>query len=259
MPIPAIIGGALAAGSIISNMYDSDQRAKRTREAYKDITNSINATSKANEQDIADYEALLRSTYGQGANSYQDALAKFLSSPVYQNKDFAYVDENGNPITIDQFFDPAANQQVAAAMDAINASSSTGHNRFSSDYVNAVAAKQRALSSEAWRDAYDRMMRDRSQALSEYNMNSQNGWNNYNATTAKEQAAVNAYGADRTALMQGLSDTTMAGMNNRLGTLQSQVNATTGLTNAQNQESNPFSQILGPASQFMGSYFGASK
>lgn len=251
--IPAVIGGALLAGSAISNMYDSDQRAKRTKEAYKDIQNSINSTSKANEQDIADYEALLRSTYGQGSNSYQDALAKFLSSPVYQNEDFTYTGD------INEYFDPAANQQVAAAMDAINASSATGHNRFSSDYVNAVAAKQRALSSEAWRDAYDRMMRDRSQQLSEWQANSANGWNNYNATTAQQQAAVNAYGADRTALMQGLSDTTMAGMNNRLGTLQSQVNATTGLTNAQNQEQNPFSQILGPASQFMGSYFGASK
>lgn len=253
MPIPAIIGGALLAGSVLSNMYDSDQRAKNTKDAYKNIQNSIDATGKANEQDIADYQAMLQKTYGSGADSYAQALQDFLNSEVYQNKDFEYTGD------INDYFDPAANQQVAAAMDAINASSASGHNRFSSDYVNSVAAKQRALSSEAWRDAYDRMMRDRSQQLSEWQANSQNGWNNYNATTAKQQAAVNAYGADRNALMQGLGDTTSANMNNRLGLLQSQTNATVGLTNAQNQEQNPFSQILGPASQFMGSYFGSQK
>lgn len=251
MPIPAIIGGALLAGSVLSNMYDSDQRSKNTEKAYGKIDDAIKAAGSANEQDIADYKALLNKTYGSNAAAYDEALQKFLNSQVYQNEGFEYKGD------INDYFDPAANQQVAAAIDAINASSSSGHNRFSSDYVNSVAAKQRALSSEAWRDAYDRMMKDRSQQMSEWQANSQNAWNNYNATTAQQQAAVNAYGNDRNSYIQGLGDVTSAGMNNRLGLLQSQTNATVGLTNAQNQESNPFSQILGPASQFMGAYFGS--
>lgn len=249
--IPEIVGGTLLGGSILSNLYDNYMRNKRTEEAYDDIGDAIEAANRANAKDIADYENLLRNTYGSGAKAYDQALQDFLNSEVYQNKGFTYTGD------INDYFDPAANQQVAAAMDAINASSATGHNRFSSDYLSAVAQKQRALSSEAWRDAYDRMMKDRSTQLSEWQSNSQNAWNNYNADQAQKQAAVNAYGADRNALTQGLSDATMAGMSNRMGALQSQVNATTGLTNAQNQTSNPFTQILGPASQFMGAYFGA--
>lgn len=251
--IPAILGAGVLGGSIIGNIYDNYNRNKRTEEAYGDISDAVAAANAANASDISSYKSMLQDTYGSNASKYDDALQAFLNSPVYQNEGFTYTGD------ISDYFDPAANQQVSAAMDAINSSSSTGHNRFSSDYTNAVAAKQRALSSEAWRDAYDRMMKDRNQQLTEWQQNRQNSWNNYNATNAKQQAAVNAYGADRNALTQGLGDATMAGMNNRMGMLQSQVNATTGLTNAQNQQSNPFSQILGPAAQFMGSYFGSQK
>ena len=249
--IPAIIGGALAAGSIASNIYDNYQRDKRTSKAYGDISNKIDAANAANEQDIADYEALVRSTYGQGAASYDDALQKFLNSPVYKNKDFTYTK------SLEDFYDPYTNQRMAAAQDALNNASASGHNRFSSSYNEAVMAKEKALSSEAWKDSYDAMMRDRQQAMSEYNTNSQNQWNNYNATADRAKYGIDAYGADRTALTQGISDATMAGMNNRTGTLQSQVNAMTGLTNAQNARSGVASDILGPAASFMGSYFGS--
>lgn len=249
--IPAIIGGALAAGSIVSNLYDNYQRDKRTREAYDDIKDAIAATNSANEQDIADYLARVQSTYGNGAASYKEALAKFLNSPVYQNKDFGYTRD------LSEFYDPYVNQQMAAAQDALNNSAASGHNRFSSAYNEAAQAKAKAMSSEAWRDAYDMMMKDRQQAMSEYNTNSQNQWNNYNATADRAKYGIDAYGADRNALMQGVADATMAGMNNRTGVLQSQVNATTGVTNALNSQAGTASQILGPASQFMGSYFGS--
>lgn len=249
--IPAIIGGALAAGSIVSNLYDNYQRDKRTREAYDDIKDAIAATNSANEQDIADYLARVQSTYGNGAASYDEALAKFLNSQVYQNKDFTYTRD------LSEFYDPYVNQQMAAAQDALNNSAASGHNRFSSAYNEAAQAKAKAMSSEAWRDAYDMMMKDRQQAMSEYNANSQNAWNNYNATADRAKYGIDAYGADRNALMQGVADATMAGMNNRTGVLQSQVNATTGVTNALNSQAGTASQILGPASQFMGSYFGS--
>lgn len=248
--IPAIIGGALAAGSIASNMYDNYKRDERTREAYDDIKSAIAATNRANEQDIADYLSRVQSTYGNGAASYDQALADFLNSPVYQNKDFGYTR------TLDEFYDPYVNQQMAAAQDALNNSAASGHNRFSSAYNEAAQAKAKAMSSEAWRDAYDMMMKDRQQAMSEYNTNSQNAWNNYAATNDRAKYGIDAYGTDRNALMQGVADATMAGMNNRTGVLQSQVNATTGVTNALNSQAGTASQILGPAAQFMGSYFG---
>lgn len=248
--IPAIIGGAIALGSGIANAYDNYQRGENAKEAYDDISNKIAAANAANERDIADYEALVRRTYGQNAGNYDDALQKFLNSPVYQNKDFTYTK------SLEDFYDPFTNQRMAAAQDALNNASASGHNRFSSSYNNAVMAKEKALSSEAWKDAYDMMMKDRSQAMSEYNTNSQNQWNNYNANVDRQKYGIDAYGNDRAALTQGISDATMAGMNNRTGMLQSQANAIAGLANAQNGQSSIASDILGPAASFMGSYFG---
>ena len=249
--LPAILVGAALAGSIGSNIYDNWNRNKNTERAYGDIADAIEQTNLANQADIDAYKAMVNSTYGQGAASYQQALQDFLNSPVYQNENFSYGKD------VNEFLDPAVNQRIAAAQEALNNSAASGHNRFSSSYNDAVMAKEKALSSEAWKEAYDRMMADRQQAMQEYNTNSQNQWNNYNAQNAQKQAAVNAYGADRASYMQGMSDATMAGMNNRTGVLQSQTNAITGLTNAQNQNSGVLSSILGPAAQFAGAYFGA--
>lgn len=253
MPIPAVLAGGALLGSIGANMWDNYVRGRNTEDAYDTINASVAATDAANRRDIANYENLVRSTYGDNASRYEDALEQFLNSPVYQNKDFEY----GK--SLEDFYDPFTNQRMAAAQEALNNASASGHNRFSSSYTDAVMAKEKALQSEAWRDAYDMMMKDRATALQEYNTNSQNQWNNYNATADRARYGVDAYGNDRNSLMQGLSDATMAGMNNRTGVLQSQVNAITGLTNAQNQGSGVLSSILGPAAQFAGSYFGAQK
>ena len=248
--IPAIVAGAIAAGSIASNLYDSNKNRKTARNYYNGIKDKANETVQANQQDINSYKQALYDTYGQGSNSYSEALQDFLDSPVYQNEGFSYGGD------IDQFFDPAANQRVDAAMTAINNSAATGGNRFSSDYVNRVAGKQQALASEEWEKAYNRLMQDRQQQLNEWNMNSQNAWNNYNATQDRAKYAVDAYGNDRDQLMQGLGDTTTATMNNRLGGLQTQAQVAAGLSNSQ-QGQGTMSQILGPVAQFAGSYFGA--
>lgn len=247
--IPAIVAGAIAAGSIASNLYDSHKNRKTASNYYNGIKDKANETVQANQQDINSYKQALYDTYGQGADNYSEALQNFLDSPVYQNEGFSYGGD------IDQFFDPAANQRVDAAMTAINNSAATGGNRFSSDYVNRVGAKQQAMASEEWEKAYNRLMQDRQTQMNEWQANSQNNWNNYNATADRAKYAVDAYGNDRDQLMQGLGDTTTATMNNRLGGLQTQAQVAAGLANSQ-QGQGTMSQILGPVAQFAGSYFG---
>ena len=191
--VPLIVGGALAAGSIASNLWNSSENRKAAEEAYDKIAKASSAAVTANQTDIDRYKNLVANQYGQGAANYQNALAQFLNSPVYQNEGFTYGGD------ISQFYDPAANQRVDAAMAAINDSAATGGNRFSSDYVNRVGAKQQAMASEEWANAYQRLMQDRQMQLSEWQNNSQNNWNNYNAQQEKMKYGVDAYGKDRDA------------------------------------------------------------
>lgn len=251
--VPLIIGGAIAAGSIASNLYNSYENRKAAEDAYDDIVDRAEEVSLANDADIANVRNRLQNAYGAGAGKYQQALQDFLDSDVYQNKDFEFT---GN---INDYMDPFQQQRVQAAMTAINNSAATGGNRFSSDYVNRVAGKQQALANEAWKDAYDRLMRERSVQLQEWQANAQNGWNNYNATQDRAKYAVDTYGRDRDALLQGYNDTTMAQMNNRLGLLNTQANVAAGRANAmQNQNAGgALAAALGPVAQFAGAYFGA--
>lgn len=252
--VPLIIGGALAAGSIASNLWNSSENRKAAEEAYDKIAKAANTAVTSNQADIDRYKNLVANQYGQGAANYQNALAQFLNSPVYQNEGFTYGGD------ISQFYDPAANQRVDAAMAAINDSAATGGNRFSSDYANRVGAKQQAMASEEWANAYQRLMQDRQQQLSEWQNNSQNNWNNYNAQQEKMKYGVDAYGKDRDAYTQGIGDATMATMNNRLGGLQTQANVAAGLANAaqNNNAGGAIASALGPIAQFAGSYFGGS-
>ena len=247
--IPALVAGGIAAASIASNLYDSYKNRKNARDTYNSIRDAAENAVQQNNRDINAYAGRLNNAYGAGAASYSDALQKFLDSDVYQNDGFQFTGDVGD------YFDPAANQRVDAAMTAIDNGAASGGNRFSSDYVNRVAGKQQALASEEWEKAYNRLMQDRQQQLNEWNMNSQNAWNNYNATQDRAKYALAAYGNDRDKLLQGYADTTTARMNNRLGGLQTQANVA-GAKLGATQGPGTLSQILGPVAQFAGSYFG---
>lgn len=252
MAWPLIVAGGLAAGSAIGNYLGAREDAERFSDAYDRIQGLAEGVGTKNEGDINAYKQLVASQYGQGAANYSQALQNFLNSPVYQNEGFSYGKD------LNQFMDPAANQRVQAAMDAINNSAATGGNRFSSDFINRVGARQQAMASEEWEKAYNRLMQDRQQALNEYNINSQNNWNNYNAQNARGQYAVDAYGRDRDQYVGGMGDATTAIMNNRTGVLNSQAQAIAGTANAK-QGTSPWDLLggLGNAgANFMGSYFG---
>lgn len=257
--IPLIVGAALAAGAGAANAYSSYKDREAAADAYDKIQGLADEANSANQADIAAYKKYMQDTYGTGAASYQKALDDFLNSEVFRNKDFAYVDENGNPITVANFMDPYANQRWQAEMDTINNASASGGNRFSSDYVNRVGARAQAHTSEEYEKAYNKLMQDRQAQLATWQANSQNGWNNYNATQDRLKSAVDVYGNDRNMLAQGIADTTMANMNNRNANLQTQASVMGGIANTQmgNNFGGYASQILGPAASFMGSYFGS--
>ena len=252
---PAVIAGGLMAAGAVGNYMGNKEAADRASEAYDQIKGLAQGTSTANQADINSYKNLIAQTYGQGAANYSNALQNFLNSPVYQNKGFTY----GNDIN--SFMDPAANQRVDAAMAAIENSAAGSGSRFSSDFINRVGARQQALASEEWEKAYNRLMQDRQQQLNEYNVNSQNAWNNYNATNARNQYAVDAYGKDREAYTGGLGDALSAGIANRNAVLQSQANAIAGAANAQQGTSgwDLLGGLGGAGGQFMSSWFGGGK
>lgn len=252
---PAVIAGGLMAAGAVGNYMGNRAAADRASEAYDKIKGLAQGTSNANQADINSYKNLIAQTYGQGASNYSNALQNFLNSPVYQNEGFSY----GNDIN--SFMDPAANQRVDAAMAAIENSAAGSGSRFSSDFINRVGARQQALASEEWEKAYNRLMQDRQQQLNEYNVNSQNAWNNYNATNARNQYAVDAYGKDREAYTGGLSDAMSAGIANRNAVLQSQANAIAGAANAQQGTSgwDLLGGLGGAGGQFMSSWFGGGK
>lgn len=251
--IPLIVGAALAAGAGAANAYSSYKDREAAADAYDKIQGLADEANSANQADIAAYKKYLQDTYGTGAASYQTALQNFLDSDVYQNDAFNY------DKSVNDFMDPYANQRWQAEMDTINNASASGGNRFSSDYVNRVGARAQAHTSEEYEKAYNKLMQDRQAQLATWQANSQNGWNNYNATQDRLKSAVDVYGNDRNMLAQGIADTTMANMNNRNANLQTQASVMGGIANTQmgNNFGGYASQILSPAASFMGSYFGS--
>ena len=144
MPIPALIaGGTLLAGAI-GNYLSNQENAENAAKMYEDLKGDISNTVAANQNDINAYRDFINAQYGADAGKYSQALSDYMATPVYQNEGFEYKGDVGD------YMDPAANQRVAAAMNAINNSAASGGSRFSSDYVNRVAGKQQALASEEW-------------------------------------------------------------------------------------------------------------
>lgn len=252
MPLPLIVAGALAGGGALANWLGNRAQADNLEDAYDRIQGLSDEAVGANSRDIQAYRDAVNRTYGAGANAYGQALQDFLDSEVYQNKDFGYTRD------VNEFLDPAMNQRVDAAMQALNLSGANAGSMFSSDFANRMGAKQQSMASEEWEKAYQRLMQDRQMALNEYSTNSQNQWNNYNASQSRLKEAVNAYGADRDKLFEGQGTALGADIQNRLGGLQTQAQTIMGGANAKQGTSgwDLLSGLAGAGGQFMANYFG---
>lgn len=249
---PAIIAGGLAAAGAVGNWMGNNAAAERAEDAYNQIKGLATSTGDANAADIQQYKNLVAQTYGQGAANYDTALQKFLNSPVYQNEGFSFSDDISN------YMDPAANQRLDAALNAINNNAASNGSRFSSDYNSRLGAAAQAQTSQEWEKAYNRLQQARQQAANEYQLNSQNNWNNYNAQVARDQYGVNSYANDRNQYINGLSDALSAGIANRTGVLDAQTQAIAGTANAQQGTSgwDLLGGLGGAGGQFLTSWFG---
>lgn len=176
--------------------FGNNKQTDAAQQTLDEMLARANGVSAQNRGLIRDYYDQMNGTFSEGASKYNDAVAALADAIAHQGD----YDK-----TVDDFLDPARNQRVQAAMDAINNSAAAGGNRFSSNYLDKVAAKQQALASEEWRSAYDRLMQDRQQQLQQ----AQTGVQNLGTMA-------NIYGNDRNSLMQALSDYTsnMANQNN---------------------------------------------
>lgn len=186
-----------------------------------------------------DYYGQMQGMYGDNAAKYNDAVNKLVEA-ISQRKDFDY---QGN---VNEFMDPAANQRVAAAMGAINNASASGGNRFSSNYLDKVAAKQQALASEEWKSAYDRMMQERNQQLQEWQTGQQK-INNLGSVAS-------LYGNDRTALADAIGNYygNMANQNNANLEVMSDIAQNKANLNA--SRTNGMGDIIGGAAKIAGAF-----
>ena len=176
--------------------FGNNKQTDDAQQTLDEMLARANGVSAQNRGLIRDYYDQMSGTFSEGASKYNEAVASLADAIAHQGD----YDK-----TVDDFLDPAREQRVQAAMSAINNSAAAGGNRFSSNYLDKVAAKQQALASEEWRSAYDRLMQDRQQQLQQ----AQTGVQNLGTMAS-------IYGNDRNNLMQALSDYTsnMANQNN---------------------------------------------
>ena len=176
--------------------FGNNKQTDAAQQTLDEMLARANGVSAQNRGLIRDYYDQMNGTFSEGASKYNEAVAALADAIAHQGD----YDK-----TVDDFLDPAREQRVQSAMSAINNSAAAGGSRFSSNYLDKVAAKQQALASEEWRSAYDRLMQDRQQQLQQ----AQTGVQNLGTMA-------NIYGNDRNNLMQALSDYTsnMANQNN---------------------------------------------
>ena len=235
----------IAAGNFVGDLLGlgNSKQVDAALASYDALMGEAQNVYGQNMGDLGKYGNLLQSTYGEGAGKYNDALNQYLNSDVFQGKEFNY---GGS---INDFYDKFANQRAQQAMDALRGSYG---DMMSSEYANAMAAKQQALSSEEWEKAYNKLIQDRQQAMAEWQANQDTGWKNWNAMQDRYKTAVDAYGRDRDALLSGQGDVlsnTISARNANLSTLS---DLTQAKANAELQRQSGNAALLGFAGDIIG-------
>lgn len=209
------------------------------------LIDQAKSTGAANKALFDQYLKQAQGTYAgdvEGYNNLVGQLASELSNPADQ---FSYGKQ------VSDFYDPAANQRVAAAMAGLNASAAGAGNKWSSDFQNRMAAKQQALASDEWKASYDRLMADRTQQLNEWNA----GQAAKNARIGQMGTLANIYGQGRNNLMNAYGDYygNMASQNN--ATLSTIADLTQAQANNNMQRQEGMGAILPAAGQILGAIF----
>ena len=189
----------LQQGRRVSNANSSIQKAQ----------DKADAASSANRDLYNQFYNKTQSTYGDTAAKVDDYLKNLEGMEAYDPGKFEYTGD------VNDFYSKAADLRVKNAMNNLRESSDI----FSSDYQDAMAAKQQAMASEEWDKAYDRYMRDRSQTANEWQMNANAG----------QQAYTNQYNQNKDLLgvAQGAQDNLMNAYGNYINNMANQNNVDT--------------------------------
>ena len=224
---------------------NSDQinAAQKTLDGILSRADSVSAQNRG----LYDqYLGQMQGMYGDNAAKYNDAVATLADAIGQGPETFSY------DKTAEDFFDPFRDQAAAQAMDAINAGASAGGNRFSSNYNDKVAAKQRALATESWKTAFDTMMRDRAQQMAEW----QAGQGAKQQYLGNLGTVAGLYGEDRKSLGDAIGNYYGNVANQNNADLEAYSDVTQNKANLSAQRSNGVGQLLGPAVQLGTALFG---
>ena len=206
-PMDAIRGMGDAVTSVTDAIGLSNGRqVEAGQRQLADLMAQAKATGAQNQALFGQYRDMAQKLYGNDVDSYNKMVAQ-LSGELAQPADsFSYNRD------VNSFLDPAREQRVAQAMAGLNASAAGGGSRWSSDFQNRMAAKQQALASDEWKNAYDRMMADRQQQLNEWQAGQSSKYNRLNAM----QGLTNTLGQQKTAYGNAMGDYygNMASQNN---------------------------------------------
>ena len=141
-------------------------------EAYSKAEDAANKNAGLYQQ----YMNKVNNAYGGEAAKMGDRVQALEELTPYDAGQF---DDSKYGKSIEDFYSKAANQRVNKATNAITNSMANAGNMFSSDYTDALAAKQQALASEEWDKAFDKYQQDRSRALNEFSTNANIGQQTY--------------------------------------------------------------------------------
>lgn len=189
--------------------FQQDSRVNNANNAIKKAQKKADEASNANKDLYNQFYDKAQSTYGDTAAKVDEYLKALEGMEAYDPGKFEYTGD------VNDFYSKAADLRIKNAMNALRESSDI----FSSDYQDAMAAKQQALATEEWDKAYDRYMRDRSQTANEWQMNANAGQQAYDNTYGKNK--------DLLSVAQNAQDNLMNAYGNYINNMANQNNVDT--------------------------------
>lgn len=168
-------------GDIVSNVFDPGdifgyRGGKNVAAANAALDEAYGKAEDAANQNNALYRQYMNKVngaYGDEAAKMGGRVQALENLTPYDAGQFSYDKD------VNDFYSKFANQRKQQATDAITNSMANAGNMFSSDYTDALAAKQQALASEEWDKAFDKYNQDRSRALQEFSTNANIGQQTY--------------------------------------------------------------------------------
>lgn len=204
----------------LSNVFDpidvfnvrGNRNLSRANAALDEAQAAAQAAADQNKNLYGNYLDKVNNAYGAEAGKFGQRVSDLESITPYDAGQFSYDKD------VNDFYSKAANQRVNNAMNAITNSRANAGNMFSSDYTNALAAKQQALASEEWDKAFNRYQQDRSRALSEFSTNANIGQQTYNNlyNKSKDLLGISQNAQDNTLNALGAYTQGLASNNNML-------------------------------------------